>query len=300
MTFTRYYNPIAILTVVKQVITFGPLGQGLNFRFNVQRTMDPIPDRLEFAIEGLLPARARAMGEAFKRSDLPLGRDVTLQVGYDAAPVFLFGGVNKRGEPTGLLESFVDQVPRGPSLWTLGTAGDGADAYDTDKLADPKSGYAPLETQLKEVLEILGLIEHPSTTAVIAGRNPSAQSVFAVSGVQTCTDLLDNIARTCRARWWIRDGQLFMARNGLPVPGSPAVIIAPMQPGPRFPGAPLVEPVTVGGGGVINATTFLDPRIAPGGQVSYQGGIFRVESVVHSGETRSAAPWTSRIVGRAL
>jgi hypothetical protein len=290
MTFARYYNPIAILTVVGQAVTFAA-GEGLNFRFAVRRSMDPLPDQLEFAIEGLEPFRARAMGEAFKRSDLPLGRVVTLQVGYDAVPISAFKG---------LLETFTDQIPRGPALWTIGTAGDGADAFDTDKLVPASSGLAPLQTQLDGAAAILGLLVHPSADAVVAGVNPSAVGPFSVSGVRTCADLLDNIARTCRARWWIRDGQIFMARNGVPVPGAPAVIIAPMQPGPRLPGAPLVEPVTIGGGGVLNAATLLDPLIVPGGQVSYQGGIFRVETVVHSGETRSAAPWTSRIVGRAL
>jgi len=290
MTFARYYNPIAVLTVVGQVVTFAD-GEGLNFRFSVSRSMDPLPDRLEFGIEGLDPIRARAMGEAFKRSDLPLGRAVTLQLGYDAVPISAF---------TGLLETFVDQIPRGPALWAVGTAGDGADAYETDKIVSAKSGFAPLQTQLDEAAAVLGVLVHPSAQAVVGGVNPSAQGPFSASGVRTAADVLDNVARTCRARWWIRDGQLFMARNGLPVPGAPAVVIAPMQPGPRFPGAPLVEPVTIGAGGELRATTFLDPLIVPGGQVSYQGGIFRVDAVVHSGETRSAAPWTSRIVGRAL
>ncbi len=91
-----------------------------------------------------------------------------------------------------------------------------------------------------------------------------------------------------------------MSRNGLPDPAALAVVIAPNAPGPAFPGVPLVSEPTFGGGGLISATTFLDPGFVPGGQAVYQGVRWRVEHVIHSLETRSTNPWTSQIVGRTL
>lgn len=288
--FARYYNPIAIVTVVGQAITFVN-GEGLNMKIDIERTLAPEPDQCRLAIEGLDPFRARLMGQVFRETRI--GQGVTVQLGYDAVPIFAFSGV---------LESFTDSTRRGEALWTLATAGDGADAFDDVALPpalNSNVGLTP-QQQIDIAIAALGIAPGPSVPIVVAGANPLAQGPFSASGVRRATDLLDAACLTLRCRWWIRDRQLHMARKGLPDPTRPAIIIAPQQPGPRLPGVPLVEPVTFGGGGIMHAATFLEPNMVPGGQVSYQGGLFRIEHVVHSAETRSSTPWISRIVGRAL
>ena len=287
MPFARYFNPFAIVTVVGNLITFVN-GEGLNMRITITRSLEPEPDTCELGIEGIDPVRARLMGRVFRETSA--AQIVNVQLGYDAIPTNAF---------TGRLESFQDVVPRGQSTWTFALAGDGADAWDTDKLVPAKAALAPISTQIEGAMAVLGLVPSPTVAPVLAGGNPAAAGPFTESGVRTAADLLDTACRTLRCRWWIRDGMLWLSRNGVPNPG-PAIVLAPNVPGPRLPGTPLVEPVAYGGSGLIQCTTFLEPALVPGGQVVYEGGAFRVEHVVHSAETRSAAPWVSRIIGRAL
>lgn len=291
MPFARYYNPFAVFTISGVLVQFAN-GHGLNVRCTITRTLEPEPDSCEISIEGLDPTKARIMGQIFRELPTLPTNIVNVQLGYDAIPQNAF---------TGRMESFLDAQRSGPSIWTHITAGDGADAFDTNKLV-PAVSTAGLtaENMIDVALAVLTpIVRGPSVPLVIAGATPIAQGPFSASGVRTATDLLDEAARMLRCRWWIRDGMLHLARNGLPSP-EPAIIIAPDQPGPRFPGVPLVESVTFGGGGLMQCATFLDPGIVPGRAISYQGGQFRVEHVVHSLETRSPAPWVSRIVGRAL
>mgnify|MGYP007022319198 CR=1 FL=1 len=291
MPFPRYFNPFAIFTLGGVLVQFAN-GRGLNVRCTIERTLEPEPDRCDLAIEGLDPIKARTIGAVFRELPTSPTNIVQVQLGYDAIPQNAF---------VGRMESYPDSTRKGPTFWTYATAGDGADAYDTDKLV-PAVSTAGLtaENMIDVALAVLPTIQRsPTVSAVIAGAAPLAQGPFSASGVRTATDLLDEAARLLRCRWFIRDSLLHLVRNGLPTP-EPAIIIAPDQPGPRFPGVPLVEPVAFGGGGLMQCVTFLDPGIVPGRQVSYQGGRFRVEHVVHSLETRSPAPWVSRIVGRAL
>jgi hypothetical protein len=292
MPFARYYNPFAIVTVVGNLISFVN-GEGLNMRITITRSLESEPDRCDLAIEGLDPIRARLMGRIFRETSL--AQIVNVQLGYDAIPTNAF---------TGRLESFQDVVPRGNSKWTFATAGDGAEAWDTDKLVPAKSTLAPISAQVEGAAAVLGLVLAPSARLAVAAVNPAAGGPFSASGVRTAADLLDDACRTLRCRWWIRDGMLHMSTSritdiGLANPG-PAIILAPQAPGPRLPGTPLVEPVAYGGSGILRCATFLEPAIVPGSAVSYEGGLFRVEHVVHSAETRSEAPWVSRIVGRSL
>lgn len=286
MPFARYYNPLCSVTIVGNVIAFAA-GRGLNMRITIERSMEPTPDRADIAIEGIDPVRARLMGRVYRET--ALGQLVQISLGYDTTPMAAF---------TGRLESFVDTVPRGQSTWTFATAGDGADAWDVDKLVPAGAAVLTAADQVRGAIAVLGLVAGPSVEPILAG-SADAIKPFSASGVRTAADLLDDACRTLRARWWIRDGMLHLVRLGLPTPG-PALILAPYQPGPRLPGIPVIEPASYGGAGLLQVTTFLDPGLVPGGQVVYEGGAFRVESVVHSLETRGAAPWTSRITGRAL
>jgi hypothetical protein len=136
MPFARYYNPFAIVTVVGNLISFVN-GEGLNMRITITRSLESEPDRCDLAIEGLDPIRARLMGRIFRETSL--AQIVNVQLGYDAIPTNAF---------TGRLESFQDVVPRGNSKWTFATAGDGAEAWDTDKLVPAKSTLAPISTQV--------------------------------------------------------------------------------------------------------------------------------------------------------
>lgn len=286
--FARYYNPTAIVTIVGQVVTFAQ-GEGLNFSFRVDRSINAEPDSCSLAIEGLDYFRAKLMGAAFR--EVPIGQVVTVQAGYDALTAGLF---------TGTLRSFRPNVRRGPALLTYAEADDGGEAYSEAVIQLPASTAGLTSAEMVRIAAVgLQVVVHPDTDAVIAGGTAAAQGPFSAAGVRKAADLMDAAARRLRARWWIRDGQLFMARRVLPS-SRPAVIIAVPTPGPTMPGVPVIEELTEDGSGIATCTTFFDPNIVPGGQVRYAGQSFRVERVVHSGETRGASPWSSRIVGRSL
>jgi len=288
MPFARYYDPIALVSIGTQPVAFSR-GFGTNMRITIERSMDHVPDKCSVSIEGLDPVRSLAMGAAFRTAVVPT--PVTVQLGYDSFPVACF---------TGFLESFRANVPNGPALWTHATAGDAPTEFENAKLPPMSTAGLTPADMIAQAIARLGLIAHPTVAAVVAGANPVAQSPFTAVGVRLATDLLDEACRTLRCRWWVRDGMVHMSRNGLPDPAALAVVIAPNAPGPAFPGVPLVSEPTFGGGGLISATTFLDPGFVPGGQAVYQGVRWRVEHVIHSLETRSTNPWTSQIVGRTL
>lgn len=286
--FARYYNPTAVVTVVGQVVTFAQ-GEGLNFSFRVDRSINAEPDSCSIAIEGLDYFRAKLMGVAFR--EIPAGQVVTVRAGYDALTAGVF---------TGTLRSLRPNVRRGPALMAYVEADDGGDAFRDTVVPLPTTAGLTAADMISVAAAALGVVQAPSVAAVVAGVVPVKQGPFTAAGVRKASDLLDAAARRLRARWWLRDGQLHMSRRGVSDPTRPAVLIAVPTPGPTLPGVPVIEELTEDGSGLATCTTFFDPNIVPGGQVVYAGQAFRVERVIHSGQTRSAAPWASRIVGRTL
>lgn len=125
------------------------------------------------------------------------------------------------------------------------------------------------------------LYAHPSVDKALA--SPAANRKFKVVSVGSATELLDEVARLLRVRWWVRDGFLRMAGNGFPTDRI-AVQLAPTH---------WLDSPTTDGSGIVHVTTFLDPTIVPGREVQLIGrkipGIpeaFRCEAVTYSGDTR--------------
>lgn len=286
--FARYYNPTAIVSVVGQPVAFAD-GEGLNMKIQITRSLEQTPDRCVIDIEGLDPIRAQLMGQVFRETSL--GQIVTVQLGYDAVAVSAF---------TGRLEAFSPSQPNGPALWTHAEAGDAPDEFENIRIPIQSTTSLTASNMVDLGIAALGLLPGPSVAPTVAGAALVAATPFDAVGVRQATDLLDEAARILRCRWWMRDGMVHMSRNGIPDPSRLAIIIAPSGPGPVFPGVPLIAQPRFGGGGLIEVPTFMEPDFVPGGQAVYLGTTFRIEHVVHSIETRGAAPWSSTVVGRAL
>lgn len=289
----RYFNPTLTINMVGTVVVFAN-GEGLNVRFNVSRTLASTPDTASVAIEGLDPVRAKLMNLVFaSRGLVPVSlAAMTILAGYDATFAGLF-----RGD----LRSFSTGEQEGTSLWTRATADDGGDAYSDATLPSALSSSAGLTAQemIDTAAAVMKLGQSPSVAIVIAQTVPTKQGRFTAVVVGKASELMDAACRRLRCRWWIRDQQLFLGIRGQVDPSRKAVVLTP---------ATLVAPLSEDGAGLVTLSTFMDPNIVPGGQVlnvpSFERGelptAFRVEAVVHSGETRGGSPWVSKITGRAL
>lgn len=226
-------------------------------------------------------------------TSVPGANKLIVQAGYDAAAGGLFAGD---------LRSLKANQQRGASLWTIATADDGGDAFTDILVPLPSTAGLTAQQMIDIAATALGLVQAPSVAAVVATQSPIKQGPFTAVGIRRASDLLDAAARRLRCRWWIRDQQLHLGARGIADPTRPAIILVGPVVGaaPVPPGLPIVAPLTEDGSGIVQVTAFMDPNLVPGGQVVYNGTAFRIEAVVHSGETRSGGVWTSRITGRAL
>ena len=275
----RYFSPTLIVNVVGTVVTFRD-GNGLNMKFTVRRSIATTPDSCMVEIEGLDPIRARLMNTVF--SELGVGAKMIVQGGYETGVGGLF---------TGDLRDFRTEIRRGPESWTQATADDGGDAISDTIVPVPSTAGLTAQNMADLASAAMGLVQSPSVAATIAASNPLAQGPYSATGVRTARDLLDAVARRCKCRWWVRDSQLFLGARGIADPSRPAILLTD---------ATIVQPVSESGSGSVRVGCFFDPNIVPGGQVAYRATRIRVESVVHSGETRGGQVWTSQIVGRTL
>lgn len=287
MTFVpipRYFNPTVIVTLIGTVVTFAN-GEGLNIRFNVTRTINATPDTAMVSIAGIDPIRARLMNKQFGElgATVPFVNKLIVQAGYDVAAAGLF-----RGD----LRSFKTGVQRGPDVWTDIVADDGGDAVTDVLVPLPSTVGLTVQQQIDIATAAMGLVQSPSVAQVVGTQIPIVQGPFTAVGIRKASDLLDDAARRLGCRWYVRDDQLFLAFRGLPDPTRPAIVLTPQT---------VITPFAEDGSGLSTGTTFFDPNIVPGGQVvTPLGTTLRVEQVVHSGETRGAQVWGSRVTGRAL
>ena len=273
----RYFNPALSVTVGGVTARFLD-GEGLNIRFSVKRTLTQTPDTASVAIFGLDPDRADRMGARFN----DLGKsELVIQAGYDSITPGLF---------TGDIRTFRQNQPQGADLVTMITADDGGDAYSDVTYQLSNAGMTALE-MFTVATELMDLTIHPSALAIINASNPLRQGAYTAVGVGKASELLTAAARRIRARWWIRDGQLFLGHLGLPDLARPAVLITEDI---------LINNPTTDGSGLTTLRFFMNPNVVPGSQVSHRARLFRVESCMHAGETRSGSILATTATGRVL
>jgi hypothetical protein len=207
---------------------------------------------------------------------------LTIQAGYDGLTAGLF---------TGDVRQFMSARRDGPDVWTTATANDGGDAV-SDITLHIQTGTLGLtaEDMVRGAAKAMKLTIHPSALSVLAQSDPSRTGPYSFVHVGKASDLLTAAAQRIRARWWIRDSQIFLGWRGQPDASRPAVLIKD---------AALVSEPSMDGSGLATFEVFLDPNIVPGSQVSRKGVLYRVEEVSHQGDTRGGV-WTSVVTGRAL
>ncbi len=272
----RYYNPTIEVSMVGTLVRSAN-GQGLAITFSVERTLTSTPDTCRVNVCGLDPVRAAAMGAVFQAT----GKSpLLLRFGYDLVTGGLFAGDVRK---------FVSQRRSNADVWTDADADDGGDGYSSVVLRISNVGMTA-QNMIEVAAAAMGLIVSPAALETIAATDVGKQGPYTSVMTAAAHELIDAACRRLRCRWWIRDGQVFLAALGQPDRTRPAVLVTPQT---------LVGDVATGGSGEIAMPVMLDPNIVPGGQVSYLTTLFRVEKVVHSGGSRGVL-CTSAIEGRAL
>lgn len=282
----RLFKPVCEVSLMGQEIGDAILaGLGTpqaRVAFRVRRTLTTAPDECEIEIYGLAPERRSAMAAVW--SELAFGQ-LELRVGYDGVVSRLF-----RGGVRGLRVPPVDAAP------VVAIADDGGEQIAGAPVRVSGVGFKPddlvraalkaMNTPTAPLRPVEHISEHPSVAAVLATKNPGAGVVVVSAG--KAADLLDEVARFVGGRWWVQDGLLYMARQGLPVDG-----FAVKVPRTHY----LAEPTEEESG--LRVATLLDPRIVPGRQILLEGRVdpwtreaLRVESADYRGDTEGSDPWS--------
>lgn len=292
ITFARYFKPAAVITIGGvTVASLGlPLVTQLRVSFKVRRTLSSTPDSADVAISGLDPVRVESMLAVWRE----VGKTkLTIATGYDGMTVPLFSGDVRTMSTSGRLDTVL-----------VASADDAGDALADATLSGFSTAGWTVQNMIDGALAALAqadpispIVAHPSVATAISSASPGASQAFYASvNVGKASDLLNEAARLLGCRWWIRDGQLFMARRGIPIDG-----VAIALPETHW----LSEP-SDDGKGAISVVTFCDPNIVPGRQIAlvpeFSDGfdIFRAEATEHAGDNESNAPWTCSIDGRRL
>lgn len=251
--------------------------EGLTIGFSISRTMSASPDTARVEIVNLDPVRASAMGAAL----MATGR-ATLEVsaGYDDTSARIFRGDVRRMDTS---------RRQGADLITTITADDGGDAIADVPIRVTNAGMTAAQ-MIDVAAAAMGVALHPSAAEIVARADTGTQGPYTAVMVGRASELLDAACRRLRCRWWLRDGQVHLSSLGRVAASRPAVLLTPQV---------LVSEPSLVGAGLVSFAALLDPNHVPGSQVSYEGRAFRVEGVVHSGQTRGSA-WVSQITGRAL
>lgn len=290
MTIVNLFQP-SVTTIVGTQSFVNLLGQGLRVVFSVHRTMTPTPDSCTLALYNMDPLRRMTIQSQFVEQGTS---NMTIMSGYGGVVKPLFNGNVRKMRGV---------VREGADIATQLTGDDGGDIFENVEMnvSYPAMGADQMIQVAIAAMVAKGIpiVPHPSVAAVIGQSNPGAllkiHNVVHVGGV---TDLLDEAARLLGSRWWVRDGQLMLAKQGLPSDGVAGVVL------PRTHW--LTEPVE-DDEDIVSLATFLDPIIVPGRRIDVIGrtlpGVpesFRAEECTYTGDTFSNAPFACMMRLRRL
>lgn len=305
-TFPRYYKPGIIIRATSfgaELLTVTSLGlsprSDPHVSFEVVKSLTPSPDTAEVEIANLSPVRRKLLSSVMSE----LGEfELEILQGWDGRTMRLFRGV---------VRSFRERARRDSDIFTVMTADDAGDVLDEL----PLRGLSSLGLTATQMVDAAiaayatfggtVIAKHPSTDAVLASSDPKIS--FTAVSIGRVSELLDEAARICKARWWVQDGLLYMSQQQIPV--NPVAFV--------LPGSHLLVEPSQDGSGLTRTATFCDPSLLPGGQVQllpegssspYQltpdvagyAGFYRVEHAIYTGDTEATSPWMVNLTLRSL
>ena len=280
ITFGRMFKPVLVAILAGQVVPF--LEGGLRVAFTITKTLDKTPDVATCSFYNLAPERRIAAQTTF--SELGRAR-LSIRAGYDGIAIDLFAGDIRRMQSTRRV---------GPDVITEVRADDGGDA-----LADVNAQLYGADVKVRQMVDVAlaffaanghPITKHPSVDIVIGAASPLiTEKGWSTAHNGKATDLLDQAARLCEARWFVRGGFLHFAARNLPLDG-PAVIVERTH---------WLSELDEDGSGLARLSVLMDPNIEPGRPVVVQGMPFRVEAATYAGDTESG-PWSVAMAMRRV
>ncbi len=287
ITASRLFKPAAIVTLSGQKVV-NINGDGLRLAFEVRRTLTSSPDIAKASIYNLSQIRRAAMQSAFDETGLSI---LEVSAGYDRVPIRIFRGNVRR-----LLAS----TRNGPDMITIAEADDGGDALSDVTLAGTTGALSSTgmnaDTMITVALAALAnatpvpqlITRHASVGVALASVLPVATvSLFTTVSVGSVRELIDQAARVLGVRWWLRDGELFMARRNQP---TDALAV-------DLPRSHWLSELNQDGSGLARLSAFMDPNVVPGRLILLEKKPYRCEATTQRGDMRGG-PWSVAMVLR--
>lgn len=246
----------------------------LRVSFEVKRTLNKYPDPATITIYNL---------SAATRASFSRGDEVRLVAGYKDNASLLYSGQ---------VQDMV--VARdGPDWATTVTVRDGDAAWRT-QVNTSFSTSVPLQIAVQRMASAMGLIVLPTSIPLLAGKAVRKGSVHVGQG----HDALSKLLTPWSLRWCIQDNGIVI----LPVDGATnqsAIVLSPEtglvgspEPMTDKPARPLKKTgqLQTKTGKRMRLTSLLQPGLNPGRTLVLQStpyvGIYRVDSVIHRGDSR--------------
>lgn len=254
--------------------------QDLRVTFKVEKTLGKEPNTAEVCIYNL---SEQSRGEMQR-----IPNYVRVDVGYDGQLQRLFTGDLRPGSGK--------SMRRGVDWETRLELGDGERAYRFARLNRSYRAGVDARTAVAEVAKSMGAaVTFTSDTAKIL----RAQYAGGLTLQGPAHRELSRILAPHGLEWSIQDGRVFVLKSHEVRPDQAIVVsqATGMIGVPEF-GAPEKK----GAAPPLVVRTLLNPTLSPGGRISLESekirGVFRVERILHQGDTHGA-DWFSEIEAKA-
>jgi hypothetical protein len=259
-------------------VTFGTRRvTGLRVQFKVQKSLVPEPNTVDVSITNLA-ADTRAAMQA-------KGTKLLLEAGYlDATEVLFYGDVRT-----------ISHVRQGPDWISRFQCGDGEAAIAGSRVNESHAPGAKVSDVVTGLAKGMGVGLGNALDEVKKGNFRGGLDEF-VNGVTLSGKTSSALSQTLKSaglEWSIQDGQLQLLRPGTATTEDVVVL------GPR---TGLIGSPEFGEKKHLKAKTLLVPGLRPGRRVEIVSatatGLFRVEKVVHTGDTAGQDWYSECELGR--
>lgn len=269
-------------------VTVGSLRiTGLRIQFKIEKTLQRDPNKLDLTITNLSADTRRQVQFFVEMSDkerkkrgLPEAM-ITIEAGYKSETRIIFVGDVR----------WISHVRQGASWETKIHAGDGEKAQQQARVNQSHAPGTPLAAVVGGLAKKITPILPASVQKILAGGLPGGFDSFAngISLHGPAASHLDSLLKTAGYTWSMQDGVLQFQKVDKAT-DDVAVVLGPESG--------LIGSPEFGEKGVLKAKSLLQPDLKPGRKVSLQSssatGVFKVEHVVHSGDTHGQ-DWYSEV-----
>lgn len=273
----RLFGRVATLVVGTLDLT------GFRFKFHVEKTIKPEPNRVRIEVYNLNPDHRLALAELAPGKRLAKkGKGKTSPNLQGKIPVQLEAGYEDDGPQLIFLGNLttVDSERDGPDWITTVTSGDGERAYRTARINQAFRAGTTVQAAMTSIVKVLGLGEgnlHQIQPTDASGSGVLVRSmVVSGSAARSLTDL----CRSAGLEWSCQDGTLTILEQGKALAGR-AIELSPTT---GLVGSPNVD-----GDSILKAKTLMIPGLQIGRIVVLTAeqvkGNFRIEKITTTGDT---------------